>query len=1064
LVGLAVLLLCSAPFGISVIGCAKKTAPIEYCNSGDSGPIVGQVASIVLSPGLATTGESLNYGQIGQSLSATAEDCKGNNVSVSHYSYASTSSYGVNTTPGTIFADINPSTGQVCAGTWNRNVGGGIADYTTCTPPTSTPPVNLAAALSTPTTPTFNVTTSVGTPSTAALQLAHASDLISGTLILWLGAGKPYAITVPNDSTLSAVAQLINNATTLDGGITAAYNSGTGTLTISGLTPTTPTPPTTVAQEIAADTLFTTGTQLIDDVVVALASPTASSSSTASITTLTLAQVTDAVSGTLTLAVGTGTPYSIPVAPGTTLAALASQIDTNATFSAEGVSAAYNAGAGTLTISGPVGAGKTLVTTGSSSVPGTLLLDNSVSYLAYVTATASGAVSNAIPVYVHPTVTGVVLGGATPGASNGSCPATTVDPGTDCCPNSTTGTGITAPVYSGTGCLSQNTTGQLVARVYTGGNTLPVNNVTCQVGHLSYATLNSSNVVTIDDTGVATANQPGSSEITATIAQSSTATNAGFFSTCPPASISLSVSATGGTSATVPINNTQALNANVYDTNNVLLTGITLEFNSTEPQTIGGGAGQISPSYPGTAQITAVCQPSSCNPAGFSQIGIYGNGKPITSNPVTITATGQSGTVIYAGSLGTVGSNGMVNAGTGSQYLYTKDFTTNAAGALIKLPYVPNSMVITLGGQSIYMGSDGGLISVTTSTNSVSTANQNIPGEVLSVSPDGSTLVITDPVRQTVSLYTNTGTLETAYGGVGTRASWSPDTQTVYITLLNGQILSHGQFTDWQTVSPAPAETYSDVAVTVPSIGAYFAGPSSADGRSYCSNTTGVTSGNPPTAVNTFLPLADQDTAAIMDRIAATNDGLHMLGAHVPVSGAPTFTDMDVTLPINPFGTAVPPGPGVACPAVVPTNYFKSAAFVKPLTTTGSTPVTIGAQAITGIVPSSNSAVAFVTYNGTSGLLPYYVVPTPGSFGSLQYVTLSSGTAPLSGVFSIDNSTFYVGTAGDDLIHEIVLTYPSSGAPTAVDSGTLAPALPSASGTGFAPANIVLQHPKKATS
>ena len=134
-VGLVALLFFALPFGLSVIGCGHKAATLVYCNAGDSGPVVGQVATIVLSPTLATTGESLNYGQMGQALSASAIDCHGNAVSVKSFVYSSTSSFGNNTNAGPIIADINPSNGQVCAGTWNRNTGGGIADYTTCFPP-----------------------------------------------------------------------------------------------------------------------------------------------------------------------------------------------------------------------------------------------------------------------------------------------------------------------------------------------------------------------------------------------------------------------------------------------------------------------------------------------------------------------------------------------------------------------------------------------------------------------------------------------------------------------------------------------------------------------------------------------------------------------------------------------------------------------------------------------------------------------------------------------------------------------------------------------------------------
>ena len=142
------------PLGLSVTGCGHHAAPVVYCNAGDSGPVVGQVATITLSPSLATTGESLNYGQMGTALSANAIDCKGNAVSVRSFTYASTSSFGANTNGGPIVADINPATGQVCGGTWNRNTGGGIADYTTCTPPSAPPaapkPIVLTVPATTP--------------------------------------------------------------------------------------------------------------------------------------------------------------------------------------------------------------------------------------------------------------------------------------------------------------------------------------------------------------------------------------------------------------------------------------------------------------------------------------------------------------------------------------------------------------------------------------------------------------------------------------------------------------------------------------------------------------------------------------------------------------------------------------------------------------------------------------------------------------------------------------------------------------------------------------------------
>ena len=945
-VGLVVLLFFALPLGLSVTGCGHKAAPVVFCFAGDSGPVVGQVATITLSTSLATTGESLNYGQMGTALSASAIDCKGNAVSVKSYTYASTSSFGANTNGGPVFADINPGSGQVCGGTWNRNTGGGIADFTTCTPPTSTPVSTSALALS-----VTNPTPTTG--ATATLVLGQATDTVSGTLYLGLGASAdPVPLNVPAGSTLTTLAASINAAFQATG-IHAAITTGT-------------------------------------------------------------------------------TQY--------------------------------------LTITGPAGVANTLNTTG------TTLLDSTAYYLAYVTASANGATSNAIPVFVHPVVTGVVLGPATPGALNGSCPAGTVDPGSDCCPNDTVGTPIVAPPYAGNTCLSQNQVGQLVARVYQGGGTTGslTQNITCQVGHLTFGA-QTTGIVSIDQNGAATAQQPGSTTITATISNSSTATNAGYFATCPPASITLADPSSSSNTIDVAVNTLQPLTATVRDTNGNVITGLTLEFNSTTPQTIPAAVGSVTPAFPGSADITAVCQPATCNPSPFNQIGLYGNGKAITSNPITINTPGTSSTVLYMGS-------------TSSDYLAFRDFTTNQTSALIKLPFVPNSMVMNQAGTEIYLGSPQGLMSVATSSNTVSAANQLIPGIVLSVSPDGSTLVVTDPTRQTISLVsTSANAVTTSYGGVGTSASWSPDDQAVYITtgtltssaipttitaaptvipsasvLPSPIVLTHSTYTDWQTATAD--EAYSAVTVTVPSVGAYLAG-SLTEGRSYCPATKLGVPGNPPNMDNTFIPLVDQSTA-VTDQIAATTDGKHILGARA-LGTASTLSDIAVTLPTNagcPVYPAAQPGPG----------YFGSSFTMQPL-------AGINAFSITSVEPASNSAAAFVTYilpTGATtggGSIPVYFPPASGS-GTVQSVTLGNGAtaaaAPVAGVFSTDNFTFYVGTGSPDGtsanndVHLITMTYPTSGLPTATEApgSEVTPQLPLSTGTGFAPVNLVAQHPKKTTT
>jgi hypothetical protein len=760
-VTLFVLLLSSIPFGVSISGCSHSIAP-TFCNGGDSGMTTGQAAFITLQP--IVYGISLNYAEIGQLNAPTTTDCKGQGVSVTAYTYA--------TTDMTI-ADIQPTTGRLCAGSWNRNSGGGIPDFTYCT---------------------------------------------------------------------------------------ATNKSG----------------------------------------------------------------------------------------------------------------------------------------------------------VAYVEASA-GVTSNPIPIFVHPMVTSIVLGGP-----SSNC---TTDPTTACCPLATTGA-VTAQPYLATSCLSQGSTAQLVARVYAGTGANQTN-ISCLAGHLqlSASSTATSTVVNIDQNGVATANQPGSVLITANI--SNAASSAGFFSTCPPASITLTTPGSTANPVVVDENNPQALVATVLDTNLNPITGLTLEYVSTEPTTITAAA-TVTPTLAGAASISAVCQPPSCNPASYNQIGLFGNGKPVTSNSVNIFVPGTNSTVLYM-------------ASTQSQYMVQIDFTTSVLGQPFLLPYVPNSMVISDDGTTIYLGSSTALMVLNAvNTLSITRTDPSSPGTVLAIAPNGATLVISDPVHQIISLENSSGGVLTTYGGVASHAEFAPDSQTAYITAGN-QLLVYSANTGWTNIAPATSAgtPVTDVAITVPAVGAYFAGPTTT-ARSYCSVSTPTTSTN---EANVFYPPADS-SPAITDRVAATDDGMHVIGA--TVTPAPTLSDLRVTLPTQP--NTNPPTPQ-ACPLT------GTLSFSNTLTTTPLSPLT--ATAITGVWPTSDSTLAFITYTGSGGVLPAYA-PAASGPGTTTYIKLSgTATAPIAGVVSADNSTFYAATSGDNLVHIVTLS------PLA-DSSTLAPNLTTPAGA-IVPVNLMAQKPRKTT-
>lgn len=676
----------------------------------------------------------------------------------------------------------------------------------------------------------------------------------------------------------------------------------------------------------------------------------------------------------------------------------------------------------------------------------------------YVIASANGVTSNPLPIFIHPKVTSVVLGSPTTTCAATDSEVEAQDQSSNCCQLSKQAT-VTAPPYDGLSCISQASTRQLVGRAYdTNGK-----NITCEVGHLSFAA-QSTSIATIDENGIATAQQPGSTVITANLTQAGS--SAGFFSTCPPVSIKLSApGATGGTNNVVVDQNTpQPLSAVAVDKNNTPLTGLTLSFVSTTPITIPvSSTGSVTPAFPGAAGITAICQPPTCNTAPQNAIGLFGNGKPVASNPVTITTPGANSSLLWIGS-------------TQSRYILPVDFT-NPNLSPVRLPYAPNSMVISNDGTSIYMGTPTELMIFNASTNSLLREDASVAGQVLAVSPDGGTLIISDPRKQLIYLYataatstSTTGTTTTTaatsnYGGVATHAEFSPDSQTVYITMgtpdpsdptnpdkitPTNQLLVHSNFTGWSQITlPNPA---TDVAITVPSVGAYLAG-SPTTGRSYCASTT-VTGQS--TTTNAYYPLSDTESVTT-DRLAATDDGLHIIGATAANGGNISDVTFKAALPPPPDDPNNPVG---ACPAsTVPDNYFSQS--VGGLNTH---PLGVSADRITGVIPTSNSKTAFITYTGSGGALPAYTPATD----TVTSIPLTGATAPVAGTLSSDDLTFYVGTSGDNKVH-LINTQTLKDDPASV----ITPNLPLYINTSNPPSddpstpvtpNLIVQHPRKATS
>ncbi len=739
-----------------------------------------------------------------------------------------------------------------------------------------------------------------------------------------------------------------------------------------------------------------------------------------------------------------------------------------------------------------------LPTTGTSNLPYSS---------AYITAAGAGVTSNPVQVFVHAQVTSVSLVGPQ------QCLSQTAVAQLDaqaCYSQTVQGTPTNVLL-----CAPASVTGaadpSLACQLPTGVALSAIPACTSSIGTMSYTVANTAIASINPETNQITAGLPGTTAISASIAGSGS--SAGYFSTCPPASISVSLS--GSTDTTVTQGVQQNLTTTVTDVNGHQITGLTLDYQSTNPLDItAGAAGAVTASFPGSASVYAICQPSTCNPSPINEVGVNGTGLSISSNPVDITTPGTASSFVWYAAPGQ------------SQYMVQVELLSGTVGSTIRLPYVPNSMVMDQTGTNLYFGSARELMVFSTATNSLASQNSSVPGVVLSVSPNNSTVVINDQSRHLFYIYSpaGTGTVAETFGGMGNAAAWTPDSKTLYITdnaNLNSPASSDGSQpaitghsdtlyvynvnTGWTTYplppSPLPVSvvptsaTQPNVtnlfpaqtpAVTVPGVGAYVRGlPTAA--HTWCPS--GI-AGN--YASMTFYPQGDSVNVQT-DALSATPDGRHILSAAF-VGGGITLSDIGITIPsVATNGITTP----AACPVTTTGTGAAQVQTLDPLLIThtlnqtpiGSVQNPVNATSVNQIITSpaavlqgttaSASSLSFITYSGTTpgATLPYYkqvagASSTPGTVGYIPFAgsAASSITAPLVGAFSSDATLFFVSTAGDNMIHYIDTTklqdtqqispnLPACSSTT--DSGCLLPANTPAS--SFVPATAIAVKPRSTT-
>jgi len=535
------------------------------------------------------------------------------------------------------------------------------------------------------------------------------------------------------------------------------------------------------------------------------------------------------------------------------------------------------------------------------------------------------------------------------------------------------------------------------------------------IGNLTYTSQNST-IATIDEYGVITAVLPGTTYITASVAGSGS--SAGYFSTCPPANINVTLN--GATSGTVTQGVTQNLVTTITDTNGNTIQGLTLNYQSTNPLDITAGTGgAITANYAGEASVYAVCEPTTCNPSPIDKVGINLTGTSITSNPVLITTPGQASDYVWL-------------ASPYSQNFIPVELVSGTLGSTVKMPYFPNSMVLDQTGTNLYFGSAHELMIYAAATNSLTKEDPNVPGVVLAAAPNDQTILINDPVREVFYVYSPSSFTYSTFSGVGTAAQWTPDSNTLYIvgyvTSTSGvktpTLFVYNLNTGWTTYPLTTGEPVNqtvgatNLTVSVPGVSSFLSGnPTVA--YAWCPEVS---------ATNTIVQAYPEIPAGQLpwtDVLTATTDGKHVLGVGLDGGTSPFLTDFDIN-----FANSLASG---ACPKGA--NGSSTSITTSPVTQTLPAPAgALGfqASAINQVVASPASNVAFVTYTPVAGAtaaatLPYYqpsaTVGTLGTFGQVSFVepsgTTTPATAPLAGAFSLDDTMFFVSTSGDDLVHYI---------------------------------------------
>jgi len=551
-------------------------------------------------------------------------------------------------------------------------------------------------------------------------------------------------------------------------------------------------------------------------------------------------------------------------------------------------------------------------------------------------------------------------------------------------------------------CLSQGQQVQFSAKAFYKGT-----DVTFDIGYFIWIGSDST-VAVIDSKGEVVPRSPGVSYITAGISVPTGVYSQPFpLVVCPIKSITLMVtSSTSASGTALPLNlsvgDQVTVLATVLDKLGHLVATSPLKFSSSQPALIpftssGPVQGIVTADAAGAFYLIAACTPPTCNngptgtvfglPGGPQTPQQLGFGFPVYSQLIPGAIAGTSTTSVFV-------SGTQVFGGHDNHQLLTINPATLATVNSIILPYVPNSIVFNPEGQTAFIGTDdittgASLMELAVGQTSVSkfsgriVGNPNlstVTGKVLGISPDGTTIIVSDQVNG--ALFVVSQALNSAqyypFPGV-TSVSFSPDGSTAFLSGVSGVFSLSTNQEILQTVTTTGTNANSSVAYLPEGLAAVVSNVSG-DETAYATCNNNVAAATPTTtSVGLSTAVLQAGNPFI---VGAAADGTSWIDT------AASATPPAVIYPCTPAIT-------LSSPNIVPAALNACSPAQGP---TQIVALNNGSEVFaTGLNPAqcpAVSAIPMFTVNGASA-------------GS---IALSASGIPVAGSATLDSNTLIVGT------------------------------------------------------